>query len=127
MRLRRPATGTLIALAFAAILVLGLVVAAAYKAHEARLPPVEARFDRLQAAPANATVHTLDFRAVHDRDPFLEDHLDTAGQHGQSRETQRLRVERMHETLRTLTGSGGPVLLVQWQGALVQVAFSGLP
>ncbi|HEX2066171.1 MAG TPA: hypothetical protein VHI93_05095 [Candidatus Thermoplasmatota archaeon] len=127
MRLRRPSTGTLIALVFAAILVLGLVFAAAYKAHEARLPPVAVTFHRLQDAPANATVHTLDFRAVHDRDPFLEDHLDTARQHGLSREAQRLRVERMHETLQALTGSGGPLLLVQWQDTVVQVTFSGLP
>lgn len=122
----RLGSGRLIVLAFAAFIVLGLAVVGFYKLREAGLPPVAADFQRVEAPPANATVHDLDFRAVHGRDPFLEDHLDTALQHGTSQETNRLRVEQMRATLRDLTGVQGATLHVGWQGAVVLVTFSGL-
>lgn len=121
----RLGSGRLIVLAFAALLVLGLAVAGFYKLREAGLPPVAADFQRLDAAPANATVHDLDFRAVHDRDSFLEDHLETALEHGTSHESNRLRVEQMRATLSDLAGPD-TMLLVKWSGEIVQVSFSGL-
>ena len=76
------ASGTVIALAFAALVGLGIAMVALYKSHESGLPPVYAHFALLEGVPANATVHDLDFRTVHARDSFLEDHLNTALDHG---------------------------------------------
>jgi hypothetical protein len=119
------ASGTVIAIAFAALLGLGLLVVGLYKAHEASLPPVSASFRLWEGPPANATVHELEFRAVHGRDSFLEDHLGTALQNGASAESTRLRVETMRATLRDLTGVGDATLFVGWQGKVVQVSFTG--
>lgn len=125
MRRPRLGSGRLIVLAFAAFIALGLAVVAFYKLQEASLPPVSASFQRLDAAPANATVHELDFRAVHSRDSFLEDHLETALEHGASQETNRLRVERMRATLTELAGPDA-TLLVRWSDEVVRVTFSEL-
>lgn len=121
------ASGTLIAAAFAGIAILGAITVALYKAHESGLPPVSATFRLWTGAPANASVHPLDNAAVHARDSFLEDHLDTALDAGASRETDRLRVEQMRATVRDLAGVPDPTLFVEWNGKVVQVAFSGLP
>jgi hypothetical protein len=123
--LRRPTNGTLLALAFAAVLVLGIALVAVYKARESNLPAQRATFRLLPEAPANATVHELDFRAVHTRDSFLEDHLDTAVQRGSSSESERLRVQQMRDTLGQLTGTTQSPMLVRWGGHVVQVDFSG--
>ncbi|MFO1535561.1 MAG: hypothetical protein ABR586_07855 [Thermoplasmatota archaeon] len=118
-------SGTVVAIAFAALIVVGVLIVGLYKSREAGLPPVSATFQRIDAPPANATVHDLDFRAVHTRDSFLEDHLGTAVQQGASQELNRLRVEQMRATLRDLTGVPDSTLFVAWQGAVVQVDFSG--
>jgi len=119
------ASGTIVAFAFALVILVGVFVVVLYKTNESGLPPVGASFRLLESAPANATVHELDYRAVHARDSFLEDHLDTTLQLGTSREAERLRVEQMRATLRDLTGDPSTALVVKWKGAVVQVAFSG--
>jgi hypothetical protein len=119
------ASGTKVALVFAFVVGLGVALVAVYKATESGRPPVAADFQHLAVAPANATVHDLDFRAVHSRDSFLEDHLATALQHGTSHETDRLRVEQMRATLDKLAGTDA-TLVVRWEGQVVQVTFSGL-
>jgi hypothetical protein len=120
------ASGTLLALSFALVVALGIAMVAFYKAKESSLPPVSASFVLQAAAPANATVHDLDFQTIHRRDSFLEDHLATAMQHGASNETTRLRVEQMRATLRDVAGTADSTLYVRWEGAVVKVAFSGL-
>ncbi|MEA3202842.1 MAG: hypothetical protein QOI63_508, partial [Thermoplasmata archaeon] len=105
---------------------LGVALVAIYKSHESGLPPASATFQHVDAAPANATVHDLAFRAVHTRDSFLEDHLDTALDRGSSSEATRLRVETMRATLRELTGVSDAMMFVRWEGEVVQVSFSGL-
>jgi hypothetical protein len=121
------ASGTLIALAFGGVILVGVLVVGLYKAHEAGLPPASATFQRWPAAPANATVHPLNFTDVHARDSFLEDHLDTALQRGSSSEAGRLRVESMRATLLGLTRDAATTLFVAWEGQIVQVSFSGVP
>jgi hypothetical protein len=120
------ASGTVIALAFAALVGLGIAMVTLYKSHESGLPPVYAHFALLEGVPANATVHDLDFRAVHARDSFLEDHLDTALESGTSSETDRLRVEQMRSTVRDLAGVDDAIVFVGWQGRVVQIEFGGL-
>lgn len=88
-------------------------------------PAVALRFQRADAAPANATVVELPYREVH-RAAFLEDHLDTAVQAGNSTEALRGRVQVMESTLRSLTGQAGPVWWVRWDGALVEVTLETL-
>ena len=124
----RP-NGTLIVLAFAIALGLGITMVVLYKTHEASLPPASASFQRVDAAPANATVHELDFRAVHTQyqDSFLEDHLNTALDHGASSETERLRVQQMRATVIGITDVHDDVLFVGWEGKVVRVEFSGVP
>ena len=121
------ASGTLIAVAFAALLALGIFTVILYKTHEAGLPPESATFQRV-TPPANATVHELAYSDVHSKyqDSFLEDHLNTAVQSGTSSETDRLRVEQMRATIRALAGVDDTTLLVGWEGQVVQVSFSGV-
>ncbi|HUR61111.1 MAG TPA: hypothetical protein VM286_01940 [Candidatus Thermoplasmatota archaeon] len=125
MRKGLLASGSLIVLAIAGFIVLGLMVLAVYKTQETGLPAVSATFQRWDGpVPANQTLHDLDFRAVHAR-LFLEDHLQTALDHGNSTESQRLRVQQMRDDLTGLAAPD-PVLFVLWEGKVVRVVFSGL-
>jgi hypothetical protein len=120
------ASGSIIAVAFAALILVGVFTVALYKSHESALPPASASFRLWEGPPANATVHELEFRAVHSKSSFLEDHLDTALESGSSSESTRLRVEQMRSTLRELAGVDDATLFVGWQGHVVRVSFSGL-
>jgi hypothetical protein len=119
------ASGTILVLAIAAILVMGIAVLAVYKAQQSGSPPISATFTRWdEPVPANVTIYDLDFRAVHAK-LFLEDHLNTALDHGTSTETERLRVQQMREDLTQLAAPDATMFVV-WEGKVVRVVFSGL-
>ncbi len=117
----RSVSGRKLVLPLFLVIALAAVVVGVYKSQEQAGPPL--RFERVgvlagnTTAPANATA--LPFKPVHDA-YFLEDHLVTAAQKGNSTESIRLRVETMQDTLRGLTGHGAPWLVV-WNSAVVRV------
>jgi hypothetical protein len=119
--------GKAIPIFFAAVVVVGAGIVVAYKIQEARLPPISLTIERVDATAAgNATIHHLDPTDVH-RQNFLEAHLETAGERGVSIETERIRVETMRDYIRGVTGAGGPMWYVEWNGAIERVTLGGGP
>ena len=116
-------SGKAIVIPVAILLLLALAVVAVHEWQQLGDPATTMSFARLEPG-ANATgAHLLTFDAVHKEheDPFLEDHLDTAVELGESRESEVLRIERMQATLEAITGHPGPSWLVTWRGVQVQV------
>jgi hypothetical protein len=111
-----PGRRLVLPIALALLLALGIVVV--YKLQDHPQPTMS--FQRLGPAAAFPNATVLPFKPVHDA-YFLEDHLATAAQKGNSTETIALRVETMESTLRTLTGHEGP-WVVAWNDVAVRVA-----
>lgn len=114
--------GKAIVVVFAAIIIAAALLFVAYKARESGEPPLSMRFERVPP-PANATVHELEYKSVHAA-LYLQDHLDTARDQGQSTEDLRLRVLSLRDTLNGLTGSAGPEWWVDWEGATVHIVMA---
>jgi len=130
--------GKLVALTFAAVVLLAAGVVAVYKVEEARLPAIRMGFERIGPAandtgapparlplgPGNVSAPApLPYKEVHAA-YFLQDHLDEAARAGASSETIRLRVDLMRGTLADLTGNETGPWVVAWGGAAIRITLA---
>lgn len=119
-------SGKPLVLFFAAVILVAAVIVVAYKLQERGLPPQSMAFERLPEAPAGVNATVLPYKQVHAAN-FLEDHLNTAIGAGTSAESDLLRIDSMRQTLLQVMASAGPVWVVDWDGHVVRITWTGPP